>query len=857
MNLLKLKWRIHKNKGAKIYREGNKIIIENNTDKNAMLYSLKFFKRKNLDFEVKFSGKVVKGEAAVFEFINRKKEVLAQTSINSTMYFTRQDIKYFIPVIYVFPHTTIEIDELMFTQKIITDDDKYSDFVNDTLVITPSYPSEEHKYLSGFVHSRIKAYRSNGINVDIAVVYDYLNACKYSFEDINVSRMSYLELRNLLCIKKYKRILIHFFDEKYFNVLQGVDISDTEILVWVHGPETLYWDYPEFVTGYFEEKYKLTETQVEEFKKRDQIIKKLNDMPNIKFVFVSNWIKEKSEELINIKFNNYVVIPNIIDVDLFSFNKKPKNKMKKVFMLRRYDNIDKYAVDISVRTILELSKRPGFNEYEFNIYGNGCVWEKLFKPIMNFKNVHFYRSFYSHEEIAKLHKENGIALFPTRYDAQGVSMCEAGSSGLLVVSSENDAIKEFIPYKDGNIIDTEDYTKYADFIEKVSNDPKLFEKICNDTRKKIVDKCSYDATVKKEIDLLQKKVKKEFYDIKIPKLSKNPVLSIVIPSYNVEKYVVRTLKSLIINNKNADKLEIIVVNDGSKDKTAEVVQDFINKYAIDKNDHNIILIDKENGGHGSTINVGIEKAHGKYFRIIDGDDWVDTSEFEKLIDILSKENTDIISTNYSEDLYYGKTCEIIEKKLYKNLREGFEYKFDDLCYQNYGFNSWGPILATANIKLEKLRKANFKLSEKSFYVDMEYNTYYLSTINTFKYYNLDIYRYFIGRAEQSISFNSFIKNIDQHKNVIKNIVQYTQNNISSENKKNYIYEKIVIPMATAHYNLLIKNIRSRKKFNEFDKIIMKYLPSKYNNFGKRISLIRKTKGHFIRIMSFLFDLKGV
>ena len=850
-------WKVHKNNQVKVNKNKGNLIITNDTDKEALVYCLKALKKNDESLQINFSGKIIEGEAATFELINRKREVLAETTMNSTMIFTRRDAKYILPVIKIFPHTKIELESINIEYKKITDEDLYSDFVNDTLVITPSYPSEEHKYLSGFVHSRITAYKKSGINVDVAVVYDYLNTSKYTFEDINVTRMSYLELRNLLCIKKYKRILIHFFDERYFNVLQGCDLTNTEILVWVHGPETLYWDTPHFVTPYFSERYKLDINHVTDFKHRDSIIKKINDMPNIKFVFVSDWIKNKSEELINIKFKNYVVIPNIIDVDLFNFEKKSKDKMKKIFMLRRYDDIDKYAVDVSVRTILELSKREGFENYEFNIYGNGNVWEKLFKPIIGFKNVHFYRSFFTHEEISKIHKQNGIALFPTRYDAQGVSMCEAGSSGLLVVSSENDAIKEFIPSKDGNIIDTEDYKKYADFIEKVSEDPKLFEKICVETRKKIVDKCSYDATVKREIDLLLKDPKEKYYDIKIPELSKKPVLSVVIPSYNVEKYVLRTIESLIVDNKNADKIEVIVVNDGSKDSTAKKVREFIDKYSNKVKKPNVILVDKENGGHGSTINVGIEKATGKYFRIIDGDDWVDTENFEKLIDILEKEDTDIVATNYSEDYYYGRTCAMFLKKIYSNFLPERKYDFDDLCYLNYGFNSWGPILATANIKLDILKKANFKLTEKSFYVDMEYNTYYLPYVKDFIYYNLDIYRYFIGRADQSISNDSFIRNVDQHANIIKNIIVFTSNTDMSQNKKSYIYEKIVLPMALAHYNLLIKTIKKRDKFQSFDTMIRNNIDSQYDKFGTRVKILRKTKGHFIKLLSLIFERRGL
>ena len=848
-NLIECYWKSVKNKDVKIKKENGKLVIENKSNRLGMVCCSRLFKKNDNGIKIQFNGSIISGEAVVLELINRRKEIVSETTLNSTMLVGDEFFKYYLIVLKVFPNTKVEIDKIDFYEQSITEDDKFSDFTNDVLVITPSYPSQEHKYLSGFVHSRIMEYKKNDINVDIAIVYDYLNISKYEFEGINATRMSYLDLRTLITRKKYKKILVHFFDRSYFNVLEGCDLTETEVFVWIHGPETLYWDYPCFTTGYFEKSYNLSDKQKNDFIENDKMIKKINEMPNFKFIFVSNWIKDRSEELINIKFKNYEIIPNIIDVDLFDYQEKSIEKMKKIFMLRRYDNINKYAVDVSVRTILELSKRPNFEQYEFNIYGNGDSFDKLFAPIINFSNVHFHKSFYTHEEISEIHKQNGIALFPTRYDAQGVSMCEAGSSGLLVISSENDAIKEFIPYNDGNIIDTEDYKKYADFIETVSNDPKLFNKITKETRKKIVSKCSYDATVKNEIALIKQNSNIDYYPVDL-KATEKPILSIIIPSYNVSRYVVKTLKSLVINNKNSDRLEILVVNDGSKDDTASVVNNFIKKYK--KGNKCIIrLIDKENGGHGSTINVGISEATGKYLRIIDGDDWVDTKQFEKLVDILDVEDSDIVVTNYSEDLYSGRTVKLNKVNIYDFMQPGCQYDFDDLCYEGYGFGNWGPILATSNIKLSKLKEASFKLSEKTFYVDMEYNTFYLPSIKTIVYYDLDIYRYFIGRSQQSTSLKSFVKNIDQHEKVINNMLDFTNKSNMSDLKKKYVYEKLVLPMVIVHYNLLIDVTRNKKDFKRFDKIINDKMPKKYVDFGKRISILKYTKGHFMRGLSLL------
>lgn len=840
MNLLDKVW-INK-KNVVITKKDDKLILKNDTNKIGFALCVKLFKKEG-NLQSSFVGKIIKGEAAVLELLNRRKEILSETTLNSKMMIDHKFFKYFVATIKVFPNTTVEITKCSLEQNIDTKMEMYDDFQNDILVITPSYPSEEHKYLAGFVHSRVKKYKEENINVDVAVVYDYKNISKYEFEGIKVSRMSYYNLRELLQIKKYKKILVHFMDENYYNVLNGCNLTDTEVLTWVHGPETLYWESYKYNTKYFETATELTATEITKYKKTDSMIKDLNERPNFKFVFVSEWIKERSEELIGIKFKNYVIIPNIIDTDLFSYSKKTDKERHKIFMLRRFDNINKYAVDVAVRTIVELSKRKVFKSLEFNICGNGEVFDILFAPIRNFENVKFHRSFYTHEDIAKIHKENGIALFPTRYDAQGVSMCEAGSSGLLVVSSENDAIKEFIPSKDGNIIDTENYIEYANFIEKVVDDEKLFDKITKDTRKKIVEKCSSKATVEKEIELLKQKNKKRKINIDLSNHEEKPVLTIVIPSYNVAKYIEKTLLTLVENNENSRYLEILVVNDGSKDNTKEVVEGFINKYAVDGKNDIVKFIDKENGGHGSTINVGMEKARGKYFRVIDGDDWVKTEDLSKLIDILKKEETDIVLTDYSEDRFLDTASTLIKKELYNFMVEGVKYDFTQLCYKGYGFGQWGPVLATANIKTETLKKANFKLSEKTFYVDMEYNTYYIPYISDISYYKLDIYRYFIGRPNQSVSLNSFIRNIDQHQKVIFNIINFMNSHKMDELKQEYIYNKLLQPMIKSHYLLLLHNIKDVKKFNTFDSFLKKNLKAEqYKQYGKKVEIVRKTKG---------------
>ena len=149
-----------------------------------------------------------------------------------------------------------------------------------------------------------------------------------------------------------------------------------------------------------------------------------------------------------------------------------------------------------------MSRRDFFNELEFHIYGTGDYYEKLVTPIEKFPNVKLYRKFLSHTDISKIHKENGIGLFATRYDAQGVSMCEAAMSGLAIVSSQNDAIAEFLPAEKEILCDTEDYIAYADLIEKMYRDEKYYSEVCQACHDKVYAKCCFEQTIQKEIHLI-------------------------------------------------------------------------------------------------------------------------------------------------------------------------------------------------------------------------------------------------------------------------------------------------------------------------------------------------------------------
>ena len=165
---------------------------------------------------------------------------------------------------------------------------------------------------------------------------------------------------------------------------------------------------------------------------------------NVSFVNVSKWFQKYVVEPDNgAEFRNSTVIPNLVDEEVFPYREKEDKKRFNILSIRPFASL-KYANDQTVGAILELSKRPYFKALSFTICGSGPMFDQTVEPLRQFDNVKLENRFFTQEEIRDLHAEHGIFLSPTRFDSQGVSMCEASSSGLVTISSEVAAVPEFI-----------------------------------------------------------------------------------------------------------------------------------------------------------------------------------------------------------------------------------------------------------------------------------------------------------------------------------------------------------------------------------------------------------------------------
>ena len=222
------------------------------------------------------------------------------------------------------------------------------------------------------------------------------------------------------------------------------------------------------------------------------------------------------------------------------------------------------------------------------------------------------------------------------------------------------------------------------------------------------------------------------------------ILTIVVPTYNMQDYLQKCLDSLIVSEEQMKQLEVLVINDGSKDNSSVIAHNYQNKYP-----NTFIVIDKENGNYGSCINVGLAKASGKYFRILDADDSFDTEALSKLLHIIAnmQKDVDMICTNY--DVFDDKgVC--IEKHSFKNIHYGEITKFDEYDLYDLGLSDM-IVMHAITYKTSLLHAINYSQQTGISYTDTEFVFIPMLSVETVLFLDICLYRYLIGRVGQTVA----------------------------------------------------------------------------------------------------------
>jgi glycosyltransferase involved in cell wall biosynthesis len=255
------------------------------------------------------------------------------------------------------------------------------------------------------------------------------------------------------------------------------------------------------------------------------------------------------------------------------------------------------------------------------------------------------------------------------------------------------------------------------------------------------------------------------------------LITFTVPCYNSAAYMRHCIETLLTAGERA---EIILVDDGSvKDDTPAICDEYAEKYpAI------VRAIHQENGGHGEGVNQGIRNARGRYFKVVDSDDWLDT---DALSDVLNRLEA-LDAQNAALDLMI---CNYVYEHVEDNTRHTVRYT--NVFPQNRVFH-WNQIrsfrpdqnllMHSVIYRTEVLRASGIVLPKHTFYVDNIFVYQPLPFVKNIYYMDLDLYRYFIGRADQSVNESVMVTRVDQQLRVTQYMIDCQNlNRLPPEQKK--------------------------------------------------------------------------
>lgn len=350
-----------------------------------------------------------------------------------------------------------------------------------TLLLTDFYSSYESPYQRSFIHSRVRSYQRFGAPVDVWVNRPRQTYIAHrEFDGVEVSMGSPRALRAVLASGAYDTVLVHTMYEPLWALLKDY-VDRVRVVAWMHGGELHRWwldkENPTFLAP--------REVQIEQIRSDPRFrhwVSVLTDPhPNLLFVFVSQTYLDQANEdlaLFGVGFppDQTVVIPNPVDPERFDYATKPSELRTRLMSLRPFHSAN-YANDLTVAAVVELMSEPWFGELDILIAGNGPAFDEITAPLRDVPNVTLAKKFYATQgDIANLYRERGVLLVPTRRDTQGLSRDEAMCSGLVPISTQIDAVPEFLSNDEGYLTPPEDPGAIADAVRRLYHNPEEFQR---------------------------------------------------------------------------------------------------------------------------------------------------------------------------------------------------------------------------------------------------------------------------------------------------------------------------------------------------------------------------------------------
>lgn len=289
----------------------------------------------------------------------------------------------------------------------------------------------------------------------------------------------------------------------------------------------------------------------------------------------------------------------------------------------------------------------------------------------------------------------------------------------------------------------------------------------------------------------------------------NKLLSIIIPTYNMERYLRKCLDSLLVETSLMDQLEVLVINDGSKDSSSAIAHEYEAKYP-----QTFSVVDKANGHYGSCINKGLELATGKYVKVLDADDSFDNKAFSIFLQKIANIDVDLILTEYFTVDEKGK--EIGRSSMHSfGLEEGKPFDFHSFLKNNPNF---GYAMHCCAYRLQMLKDMCYKQTEGVSYTDTEWSIIPVIRVNSCCYLSLIIYQYLLGRNGQSMDNKVMVSSVSDLMKVYQSIILFYEFNVVKKELYGVLFRNTINILLTLIYCVsLFEKRTDLEKIIQFDK----------------------------------------
>lgn len=313
----------------------------------------------------------------------------------------------------------------------------------------------------------------------------------------------------------------------------------------------------------------------------------------------------------------------------------------------------------------------------------------------------------------------------------------------------------------------------------------------------------------------------------------NKILTISLAAYNVERYLRTALDSLLVSDDVLEKMEVLIIDDGSNDRTREIAQAYEDRYP-----NTFHVISKENGGWGSTVNYGIKNAHGKYFRLLDADDWYKIDNLPDYIQFLSSTDADIVLAPYAKVNQQDGTEVIVSRHSYVGNMVMRLSDFDIADPEDIHMHE-------LSVKTALLQDNEIIISEKLFYTDNEFVFWPLLYSTTVSKFEKPIYCYRVGIKGQSVSMEGRRHYWKDGETVIRRLAgEYNRwEQKLPEITKRMLFltlEKLAFFQMNT-YLILDASAENRKRLITFDCWLQEECPDIYFELGNKSKVVRSLR----------------